>query len=114
MALEKPNLTFKSSVKLDIGRIIPFMTDPAGMYDILSSGYCAMIKELPIAGSYTIQKEIYRPDLISYAIYYDVKYKIPLMLYNDIYTIKECYQGRVICYPSIINLDNLLFSLSNS
>lgn len=112
MPLEKPNLLFQSSLKYDIGRIIPFMTDPSGQYDILSSAYCSMIKQLPVYSTYKIIKEIYRPDLISYAIYRDVKYKIPLMLYNDIYSIKQCYQGRVISYPSATDLDSLLFSLT--
>lgn len=39
MALEKPNLTFPSTLKYDVGKIIPWMTDNAGMYDILSSSF---------------------------------------------------------------------------
>lgn len=114
MPLMRPNLLFESKLKYDLGKLIPFMTDPAGQYDILQSAYCTMIKKLPVQGTYTIVKFVYRPDLIAYAIYKDVKYKIPLMLYNDIYTFKECYQGRTINYPSIQDFDELLFSLANS
>jgi len=114
MALEKPNLLFESSLKYDIGKIVPFMTDPAGIYDIISSAYCTMIKQLPIKATYRIVKNMYRPDLIAYEIYGDVKYKIPLMLYNDIYSFRDCYQGRILNYPSITSLDTLLFSLSSS
>lgn len=112
MALERPNLKFESALKFDIGKIIPFMTSPSGQYDILSSAYCSMIKNLPVSGSYKIIKDAYRPDLVSYAIYRDVKYKVPLLLYNDIYHYKECYQGRIILYPSMLSLDELLFSLA--
>lgn len=114
MPLERPNLKFTSPLKYDIGKIIPWATDPAGMYDILSSAYCSMIKRLPIAGTYQIVKYVYRPDMISYAIYGDVKYKVPLMLYNDIFTFKECYQGRTLSYPSLFDFDTLLFSLANN
>ena len=111
MALEKPNLTFISPLKHDIGKIIPWMTDNAGMYDILSSAYATMIRQLPSAGVFRIITEIYRPDLISYKIYGKVIYKVPLMLYNNIITPKDCYRDRILHYPSIMSLDNLLFSL---
>lgn len=113
MALERPNLRFESQLKYDIGKIIPWVV-PANQFDILSSGYCAMIKQLPVSGTYKIVKEIFRPDLLSYAIYYDVKYKIPLMLYNDMFTLSDCYQGRLVSYPSLFDLDELLFSLAIS
>lgn len=111
MALERPNLTFISPLKYDIGKIIPWMTENASMYDILSSSYASMIKQLPSEGTFRIVTERYRPDLISYKIYGKVTYKIPLMLYNDIILPQECYVGRILQYPSVLNLDNLLFSL---
>lgn len=110
MALESPNLTFNSPLKYDVGKIIPWMTDNAGMYDILSSAYASMIKQLPPAGTFRIVTERYRPDLISFKIYKTVVFKIPLMLYNDIILPQECYVGRLLQYPSILSLDNLLFN----
>lgn len=111
MALEKPNLTFISPLKYDIGKIIPWMTENASMYDILSSGYANMIQNLPYAGIFKIVSEQYRPDLIAYKIYKDVRLKIPLMLYNNIILPQECYKGRLLKYPSILALDSLLFNL---
>ena len=111
MALEKPNLTFPSTLKYDVGKIIPWMADNAGMYDILSSSFAYYIKSIPAAGSYTILTEIYRPDLLAYNIYGYVTYKVPLMLYNDMITPLDCYSGRVITFPSLLDLDKLLYSL---
>jgi hypothetical protein len=111
MPLQKPNLSSNARLRYDLGVITPFITDNnAFMFDSLSSEFLQLIRDLPVYGTFRIVTEIFRIDLISYRIYDSVVYKIPLMIYNDIIHPYECYHGRVLKYPSLIDLDALLYA----
>jgi hypothetical protein len=104
--MQAPNTTFKTNIKFDFGRIMPFTE---GFYDIINSKYVEELKKLPIAGVYTVTTEIYRPDLISYRIFGSVIYKMPLMIYNGVISYDQIVSGLELNYPSKTKMEELLY-----
>lgn len=104
-----PDNTFDSYLRLDLGKLIELNNN---FYDILTSNYVKHLHSLPIAGTYQVITEMFRPDLISYKIYKDVQYKLLLMEYNSIIKITEIVPGLVLKYPSLQDLQSLVFQLN--
>jgi len=81
-------------------------------FDILDSIFISSIKTLPCTGTFTIQKERGRPDLLSYSIYNDTQYWWILLLYNDLSLPNDLTMGKEIRFFSISDLEGVYFSLN--
>lgn len=101
-----PDTSFDSSLSFDIGKIMEFKE---GFYDILTSTFVEKLRNLPIAGSYRVTTERFRPDLISYRIYGSEQYKIMLLLYNNMSSYMDIVPGITLLYPSIRSMESILF-----
>jgi hypothetical protein len=101
------NVAFQSDLRIDFGKILEFNLD---FYDILTSEYVVNLKNLPVAGTFRVVTERFRPDLISYRIYDDEQYKHILMVYNDLVSYKQILPGLTLAYPSLLGMQSLLFS----
>lgn len=101
-----PNTSFSSTLVFDIGKIMEFNN---GFYDILTSVFVEKLRKLPVAGTYRVTTERFRPDLISYRIYGAEQYKIVLMLYNNLSSYLEIIPGLTLSYPSMNNIESILF-----
>ena len=69
---------------------------------------------LPIQGTYTIQNEVARPDLLSYRLYNDTQYWWALLWYNSILNINDLKTGVAINYFNLSNLEELYMTASLS
>lgn len=102
------NLNFVPIETFDMGQFYDYEN---GNFDPLTGQFQYQLLSLPVAGEYLIQGNVERPDAISYLIYGDPQYWWILLMYNGILDVSGISTGTVISYPSIDNLENLLFSL---
>lgn len=73
--------------------------------DPLNSFMIININKLPEYGTIMITNQELRPDLLSYRIYGDTQYWWLLLKYNNILDINELYNGRIIRYPSLDDIE---------
>lgn len=90
-----------------------FLQYEKGSYSFLNSYFIDKIKKLSPAGKYTCTNE--RPELISYKIYGDVQFYWVIMMYNDCLDFADGTfgAGKVISYPSISDIERLMFTLKS-
>ena len=100
-----PDTSFDSPLVFDIGKIMEFNE---GFYDILTSTFLERLMELPIAGSYRVTTERFRPDLIAYRIYGEEQFKTVLMLYNNLTSYLEVLPGITLLYPSFRDMESIM------
>ena len=96
--------------RFDMAKFMEYHEDT---YDILTSYMISNVKKLNEIGQYTVSVEEQRADLISFNIYGDTQYWWILMLYNDIFDPSEILSGFVFKFPSLSDLEDLLFSLKS-
>jgi Base plate wedge protein 53 len=101
------NLGFESTERMDMARFMAFTDN----YDPLTSSLLTDIKSLPDSGTYTVQGEDGRPDLLSYRVYGDPQYWWVLLMFNRQLEFKGFVTGDTIRYPSLDSLEDLIFSL---
>lgn len=101
-----PDTSFKADLVFDIGKIMEFNE---GFYDILTSLFVDKLEKLPVAGTYQVTTERFRPDLIAYRIYGAEQFKIILMMYNDLTSYLQIVPGLTLIYPSLRSVEELLF-----
>ncbi len=101
-----PNTSFNAEPVFDLGKILEFNE---GFYDILTSVFVEKLLQLPVAGTYSVTTERFRPDLISYKIYGSEQYKLMLMLYNSLNSYTEVVPGITRSYPSLSSMEAILF-----
>lgn len=82
-------------------------------YDPLTSAFQNQLISLSPNGTYFIQGNDERPDIISYRIYKDTQYWWMLMMYNGLSDVYQIKSGVTISFPSISDLEDLLFSLKS-
>jgi hypothetical protein len=80
-------------------------------YDPLTSNFLKRLLELPIRGQRKIEGEENRPDLVSYRIFGDSQYWWIVLMYNRKLITDTFTNGEDIVFPSLTELENLLFSL---
>lgn len=107
MSLFFLNPTYAPTERFDMGRFFAYTDN----YDPLTSDFALTLSTLSVSGEYTVQGEEGRPDNLSYSIYNDPQYWWILMLYNNLLTPNQVVTGLVVSYPSISDLETLLFSL---
>ena len=105
--------SYESSERMDLGKLCPFISN---YYDVLPSYMLFKLKSLPIKGVTLVStsnvSEEFRPDLISYRLYGDIKYKCLLMEYNSLISHLDVKIGTEIKYPSLADMDDLYYSLT--
>lgn len=91
---------------------IKFYSQTDGVFNMLNSYFIAELKKLPSIGTYTCLDE--RPDTVAHKVYGDTQFYWILMLYNDCYDIEDGIfsAGSTINYPSISNIERLMFTLT--
>jgi hypothetical protein len=82
-----------------------------GEYDNFTSSFLIDLKKLATENSYTVTYEEDRIDLISYKIYGSTQYWWILIEYNAILDPFTIPNGTIINYPSLQDLQLLLFNL---
>lgn len=80
-------------------------------YDPLNSYFIDQVLSLPVTGKHKVTTESGRPDLLSYNIYGDFQYWQILLLFNRFSEASEIEHNAVIKYPSLIDIEDLYFSL---
>ena len=86
---------------------IKFVNFNVDNIDPLDSFLLLNIRNLPVQGSYTVQNEEARPDLLSYRIFKDTQYWWILLWYNSITNIKDIKTGMIINYFNLSQLEQL-------
>lgn len=93
--------------KFDISRFMELQQH----YDPFWSYLLNKIHLVPAQGSYRIDQEEGRPELLSYNLYETIKYWWLLLVYNRKVCPFDLKQGEYIKYPSIINIDRVYMHL---
>ena len=96
-----------SSERFDMEKFLEF-TDNA---DPLNSKFLSELLRLPVRGQFVVEGEEARPDRLSYRIYGNTQYWWILLMYNKKQDPDAIASGDVINYPSLQELEQLLFSL---
>lgn len=104
------NLNFTPIETFDMGQFFDYENSN---FDPLTGEFQYMVQNLDVAGDWLIQQGYERPDIISYQIYGDPQYWWILMQYNGISDVNQITVGTVLSYPSIADLESLLFSLKS-
>lgn len=102
------NLNFVPIESFDMGQFFNFLVDN---FDPLTGQFQYQLLNLPVNGEYLIQGNVERPEAISYLIYGDPQYWWVLLMYNGINDVNGIATGTTISYPSLDDLEDLLFSL---
>lgn len=102
------NLNFVPIESFDMGQFFNFLVDN---FDPLTGQFQYQLLSLPVNGEYLIQGNVERPDAISFLIYGDPQYWWVLLMYNGINDVNGIATGTTISYPSLDDLEDLLFSL---
>lgn len=105
------NNSLDTETRYDTIKFINFNIDNI---DPLDSFMLLNIQNLPIQGTYTVQNEEARPDLLSYRLYKDTQYWWLLMWYNSIANIKDLKTGIIVKYFSLSSLEQLYMKASLS
>lgn len=108
MSLFFINLELESDERFDMGKFYNYETDA---YDVLTSDFFRRLKQLKKFGEYNVQNEEGRPDRLSKKIYNSFQYWWILLAYNDITETNKLESGMTINFPSLDDLEDLLFSL---
>ena len=98
------NNNLETDTRYDMVKFFDFNIDNL---DCLTSFFITNIKSLSVAGTYTVQLEAGRPDLLSYYIYEDTQYWWILMWYNGLTALNEIVPGMTIDYPSLSSIEAL-------
>lgn len=93
--------------KFDMSRFMDYQNH----YDPFWSYLFNKIQLLPAQGSYRIDTEEGRPELLSYNLYETTKYWWLLLVYNRKICPFDLKQGEYIKYPSIITIDRVYMYL---
>lgn len=101
-----PDTSFDSTLVFDIGKTMEFNE---GFYDILTSTFAEKLSKLPVKGTYRVVTERFRPDLISYRIYGAEQFKIILLMYNGLNSHLDIVPGITLLYPSMRDIEAILF-----
>ena len=100
------NNSYKSNDKNDMAKFLGWEEDA---HDVLSSYFLSELTKLPIHGTYTIQHEVNRPDLLALNIkeFGSMRYWWVIMFYNGLSSNEELVNGLEIKYPSVNNVEKL-------
>jgi len=101
------NLEVDSSERYDLAKFLEYSDN----FDPLTSSFLKSLKDLKYVGTYVVQGEELRPELLSYRIFGNVQYWWILMAYNAINSHEDVVTGLVLKYPSLEDIENLYFSL---
>lgn len=96
--------------RYDMRRFIEWSDD---RYIMNNSYFIQELKKLAIAGTYQCEGE--RPEVIAHKIYNDKQFWWIILSYNDITDMTDgsLAQGKVITYPSLTDIETLMFSLNS-
>jgi hypothetical protein len=97
-----------SEERYDMAKFMEWVNDN---HDPITSNLFEDIRKIQSGGSYTIQGENGRPDLVSYEIYGDTQYWWILLVYNSLTTFNTFTNGEAINFPSLSALEDYYFSL---
>lgn len=98
------NNTLDTETRYDTIKFVEFNMDNI---DPLNSFMLLNIRNLPVQGTYTVQNEENRPDMISYRIFKDTQYWWLLMWYNSITNVKDIKTGMILSYFNLSQLEQL-------
>ena len=105
------NNTLDTDTRYDLIKFTNFNVDnldPTNSFMLLN------LASLPVQGTYIIQNETARPDLLSYRLYKDTQYWWALLWYNSIMNINDLKTGMTINYFNLDNLEELYMTASLS
>lgn len=80
-------------------------------YDPLTSRFLNRLLELPVRGQTLVEGEESRPDQLAAKIFGDSQYWWVVLFYNKKQNSDNLVAGEVINFPSLQELEELLFSL---
>jgi hypothetical protein len=103
------NASFQSTQRFDMGRFMEFTDN----YDPLTSSFLETIPTLLPSGTYVVQGEDGRPELLSKAIYGDFQYWWILLIYNGQIDYRGLTTGMTIAFPALSDLEDAYFSLKS-
>ena len=109
MSLFFINLDVESPERYDLAKFLEYSDN----FDPLTSSFLKSLKDLKYEGTYIVQGEEYRPELLAHRIYGNVQYWWILMAYNAINSHEDLTTGLVLKYPNLEDLENLYFSLKS-
>ena len=100
--------SIESDDRFDMAKLLHFDEDN---FDPLTSRFLEDLKGIEPKGTYLVQREEGRPELLAFNIYGNVQYWWVLLYYNDILEPDDLKVGLTINYPSIEDLEDLFFSM---
>jgi hypothetical protein len=95
------------SERFDLARFMNYTDN----FDPLTPAFFPQLSSLTVQGTYIVQFEVSRPDLLSYTIYQDTQYWWIIMLFNGLTDADEVVEGLSISFPGVDQIEDLLFSL---
>jgi hypothetical protein len=93
--------------RFDMSKFMEFSDN----YDPLNSRFLNKLLQLPVRGQIKVTAEEARPDQLSVKVYGDPQYWWILMFYNRKQDTDDIAAGENISFPSLQELEDLLFSL---
>ena len=97
----------KSADRYDMAKFMEFTDN----YDPLTSAMLDAIPNLSQNGSFTVQGEDGRPDLLAKHVYDSESYWWILLFYNHIIEYANFSTGQTLAFPSTDSLEDVYFSL---
>ena len=99
--------TYDSKDRFDLAKILEYSDN----FDPLTSYFIKELKNLPKYGTWVIQSEEKRSDVLAYKIYGDTQFWWVVLYYNDLIDNDELETGMNIDYPNLTDLEDLYFGL---
>jgi len=101
------NTEYESKERFDIAKLLEYTDN----YDPLTSSFLKDLKSLKSFGTWIIQSEEKRSDVLSYKIYGDTQFWWAILFYNDLTENDDLETGMSIQYPNLTDLEDLYFGL---
>ena len=101
------NTEYTSPNRFDPAKLLEYSDN----YDPLTSSFLNDLKSLPKFGTWIVQAEEKRSDVLSYKIYGDVQFWWVILFYNDLTDNDDLVSGMTIKYPNLTDLEDLYFGL---
>ena len=82
-------------------------------YDPITSDFLLSISKIKTVGTYRVEGEDARPDLISYELFNSEQYWWILMFYNGIVRVDALTNGTVLKVPDLDEMEDVYFTLKS-
>lgn len=101
------DLAYSTPVRFDMAKFMRYSDNS----DPLTSEFFDRLLKLKPSGVYTVSSEEHNPALVSFRVYENTQYWWILLYYNRLTSYRDILVGDTVQYPSLEDLENLLFEL---